>query len=115
MKKLFVMAIVGAFSMGAAPAFAADNPQQVRMKECNVKAADKKGDEHKKFMSDCLSGKEAPAPKMTQQDKMKDCNVKAADKKGDERKEFMSACLSGKEMAAPKMTHQGKMKACNVK
>ena len=30
--------------------------QQNKMKECNAKAADKKGDERKKFMSSCLSG-----------------------------------------------------------
>ena len=58
MKKLLAMAIAGAFLIGTAPAFAADNPQQVRMKECNAKAADKKGDDRKQFMSDCLSGKE---------------------------------------------------------
>jgi hypothetical protein len=64
------------------------------MKACNQKAADMKGDERKKFMSDCLSGKE-PAPKMTQQEKMSACNKKAGDKKGDERKAFMSECLKG--------------------
>ena len=30
------------------------NTQQEKMKACNVKAADKKGDERKAFMSDCL-------------------------------------------------------------
>jgi hypothetical protein len=69
--------------------------QQEKMKDCNVKAADKKGDERKTFMSACLSGKEMAEPKMTQQDKMKACNTKAADKKGDERKTFMSECLKG--------------------
>ena len=73
---------------------AAQNAQQQRMKDCNAKAGDKKGDERKSFMSACLSGKEPPA-KMTQQEKMKDCNVKAGDKKGDERKAFMSSCLKG--------------------
>ena len=66
------------------------------MKACNAKAADKKGDERKQFMSACLSGKEVPPPvKMTKQEKMKDCNAKAGDKKGDERKQFMSTCLKG--------------------
>jgi hypothetical protein len=60
----------------AAPAPAA-NPQQERMKECNVKAEGKKGDERKAFMSTCLSGKEPPV-KMTQQEKMTACNKKAA-------------------------------------
>ena len=60
------------------------------MKVCNAKAADKKGDERKKFMSECLS-----AEKVSQQDRMKVCNTKAGDKKGDERKAFMSECLKG--------------------
>ncbi len=68
--------------------------QQMRMKECNQKAGDKKGDERKGFMSACLSGKE-PEPKMTQQEKMKVCNQRAGEKKGDERKKFMSECLKG--------------------
>jgi len=34
---------------------AATSPQQ-RMKDCNEKAAGKKGDERKKFMSECLKG-----------------------------------------------------------
>jgi len=81
------------------PALAADTKadkeptaQQLRMKECNQKAGEKKGDERKSFMSACLAGKE-PEPKMTQQEKMKVCNQKAGEKKGDERKKFMSECL----------------------
>ena len=71
------------------------------MKTCNAEAGKKalKGDERKKFMSECLSAKkaEAPAPATpaTQQDKMKACNADAAKQalKGDERKKFMSECL----------------------
>ncbi len=77
-------------------AFAADAPasaplgkQQSKMTTCNADAGDKKGDERKAFMKDCLSAK-----KPTQQDKMKSCNAEAKDKKGDERKAFMKACLS---------------------
>ena len=99
MKRLLVLTIAGAFALAAGPAFAADNPQQARMKQCNEKAGDRKGDERKAFMSACLSGKEAaaaaPAAPMSQQDKMKACNAKAGDKKGDERKAFMSECLKG--------------------
>ena len=99
MKRLLALAITSAFVIAAAPVFAADAPkenaQQQRMKDCNAKAGDKKGDERKTFMSACLSGKEMAPAKMTQQEKMKSCNVKAADKKGDERKAFMSECLKG--------------------
>ena len=35
---------------------AAQKKQQERMKACNEKAGDKKGDERKKFMSSCLKG-----------------------------------------------------------
>jgi len=97
MKKLLALAITSAFAFAGMPAFAADapkpNPQQERMKDCNAKAGDKKGDERKAFMRTCLSGKDVAPAKMTQQEKMKACNVKAADKKGDERKTFMSECL----------------------
>ena len=98
MKRLFALAIIGAFVFAAAPAFAADPPkdtnaQQERMKDCTARAGDKKGDERKAFMSACLSGND-PA-KMSQQEKMKVCNTPAAEKKGDERKAFMSECLKG--------------------
>ncbi len=58
MKKLIALAALGAFIAGASPAFAADHPQQTRMKDCNVKAKGKKGDERRQFMSACLSGKD---------------------------------------------------------
>jgi hypothetical protein len=97
MKRLLALAIAGAFAMAASPAFAADNPQQQRMKDCNAKAEGKAGDERKAFMSSCLSGKDAApaAAKMTQQEKMTACNGKAGDMKGDDRKKFMSDCLKG--------------------
>jgi len=85
----------------AAPALAdeakkGDNAQQNRMKECNEKAAGKKGDERKAFMSKCLKGEaETAAAGNTQQNRMKECNEKAAGKKGDDRKAFMSKCLKG--------------------
>ncbi|MGH6611470.1 MAG: PsiF family protein [Burkholderiaceae bacterium] len=67
--------------------------QQSKMATCNKDAGAKnlKGDERKKFMSECLS-----AAKMSQQDKMKTCNKQAGEKKlaGDARKKFMSECLS---------------------
>jgi len=36
---------------------AAQKKQQERMKACNEKAGDKKGDERQKFMSSCLKSK----------------------------------------------------------
>lgn len=92
MKTLLIAGLMLALS-GAALA-AEPTAQQNKMKTCNADAADKKGDERKAFMKECLSAK--PAPKITQQEKMKKCNADASGKKGDERKAFMSQCLSNK-------------------
>jgi len=78
---------------------AAQKNQQQRMKDCNEKVGERKGDERKKFMSACLKGgADKGGKKMTeQQSRMKDCNREAGQKglKGDERKNFMSGCLKG--------------------
>jgi opacity protein-like surface antigen len=89
------------FAQTAAPAPApkAANSQQNKMGTCNTQAGDKKGDDRKAFMKDCLSNKPAAAAKPTQQEKMKTCNAQAADKKGDDRKAFMKSCLSNKPAA----------------
>ena len=58
MKKLMALAALCAFAAGGSTAFAADHPQQTRMKDCNVKAKGKKGDERRQYMSACLSGKD---------------------------------------------------------
>jgi hypothetical protein len=105
----------------ASPSFAADKKeptaQQSKMGACNKEAGEKalKGDERKKFMSDCLKAKapeaakdaapakESAAPKEAAAPKekltpMATCNKAAGEKalKGDERKKFMSACLKAK-------------------
>ena len=76
---------------------AAQKKQQERMKDCNTRAEGKKGDDRKKFMSECLKDPGPSAAQKKQQDRMKDCNKQAADKqmKGDDRKKFMSSCLKG--------------------
>ena len=76
---------------------AAQKKQQERMKDCNAKAGERKGDERKKFMSACLKGDAPSAAQTKQQQRMTDCNKQAGNKqlKGDERKQFMSACLKG--------------------
>jgi len=87
-----VALVLGTFSAAPAADDRKLSPQQERMKACNTQAADRKGDERKAFMSECLKAG-APAAPMTQQEKMKACNTKAGEKKGDERKTFMSECL----------------------
>ena len=95
MKTLLAAMTALAFLAGTSSlAVAADdkkNSQQEKMKACNAQAGDKKGDERKAFMSECLKG----AAPMTQQEKMKKCNADANAKalKGDDRKTFMSDCL----------------------
>ncbi|MET0517648.1 MAG: PsiF family protein [Burkholderiaceae bacterium] len=75
--------------------------QQGKMASCNKDAADKKGDERKAFMKECLSAKPAAAAASAtgtpQQEKMKACNAEAKGKTGDERKAFMKECLSAKK------------------
>jgi psiF repeat len=88
LKKILALTILGALTAVAMPAFAAGNPQQERMKACNVEAGDKKGDDRKKFMSTCLSDK-----KKASDNKMAACNTKSKGMKADERKKFMSDCM----------------------
>lgn len=75
MKQLLFMALLGMFACGTA--YAADAPaakmsQQDKMKMCNEKAADMKGDDRKAFMKTCLSAKPPEKPKS----KMAMCNEK---------------------------------------
>ena len=97
MRKLgsvLVMTLFASFCV-VTPFSLADTPQQQKMKDCNAQASDKKGDERKAFMKECLSAKPMKA-NTAQQEKMKVCNKEASGKelKGDERKKFMSSCLS---------------------
>lgn len=112
-----LIALLVSAAMGSASAFAADpapaktlTPQQQRMKDCNAQAGDKKGDERKAFMSQCLKGGSAaatpaaaPAKPLTQQQKMKNCNVNANNQHltGDPRKTYMSTCLKGDGALTP--------------
>lgn len=100
MKKLFVTAIAAAFALSATSAFA--GAQQDKMKSCNKEAGEKKlkGDERKKFMSECLKAAPAAAPaaaeatkKASPKDVMKLCMAAAKGKKGDEFKKFKADCL----------------------
>jgi psiF repeat len=99
MKKALTIGLVAIFACG--PAFAADTPaadtkaatmtpQQQKMKTCNDKAADMKGDDRKAFMKTCLS---AAPPKP--ESKMAMCNKKTAGMKADERAKAQSDCMKG--------------------
>jgi hypothetical protein len=60
-------ALALALSLAAGATYAADaptkavTPQQQRMKDCNVQATGKHGDERKAFMSTCLKGNASAA------------------------------------------------------
>jgi len=88
LKTILALIMVGALTTLTAPAMAAENSQQERMKACNQEAGDKKGDDRKKFMSTCLSNK-----KKASDNKMAACNTKSKGMKGDEHKKFMSDCM----------------------
>ncbi len=102
MKKLLSLLALGlSLSLGVAHADdekKAPTAQQNKMGACNKEAGDRKGDERKAFMSECLKAKPAAATtKATpQQERMKKCNADATGKTGDDRKKFMSQCLSNK-------------------
>jgi hypothetical protein len=120
---LIIAASISAFAF-ASNASAAEGksmtPQQQKFAECAHQSKGLKGDEHKKFMSDCLAGKthemkvgpkgedmdaanaknaEKPMAEhtkmMTSREKMKACSTEAKSKKlnGNDRKAFMKECL----------------------
>lgn len=124
---LFIALTASAFAF-ASSASAAEGksmtPQQQKFTNCAHESKGMKGEEHKKFMSDCLAGKThemkpgaahegmtassvmksekskthaATSKMMTSREKMKTCGAEAKNKKlmGSERKAFMSECLKG--------------------
>jgi len=95
MKQLISLLALGlSLSLAIAHADEKKEPtaQQSKMATCNKEAGNKKGDDRKKFMSECLKADK----KTAQQNKMTTCNKEAGDKKGDDRKKFMSECLKAK-------------------
>ena len=103
MKRITLALAFGLAALSSLSAQAADKAptaQQSKMGSCNKEAGDKKGDERKAFMKECLSAKPAAAATAAsgkpQQEKMKACNADAKGKKGAERKAFMKECLSAK-------------------
>ena len=90
---------------------AIEQGRQDRTKDCTNKAGDKKGDERRAFMRNCLSselaadekterrkaGEQEKAARMEKQHRFDACNKEMMAKKlkGDERKKFMSECTKG--------------------
>jgi hypothetical protein len=102
-KPLLVLALAGLFACGSA--YGADTKtdgattgattgaamsQQDKMKDCNAKAGEMKGDERKAFMKTCLSAKPAK-PKS----KMAECNSKTKGMSKEEADKARSECMKG--------------------
>jgi hypothetical protein len=93
----------------AADAEAKQGSQQSKFATCAHESKGLRGEEHQKFMSDCLKGREIEgathkdsSPRAadetgSQQNRMRTCNEEAArhELHGDERRAFMSSCLKG--------------------
>lgn len=92
MKNLLVLALLSACAVATAPALAADNPQQNKMKECQTMAGDKKleGKDRQAYVNSCLKAKPAKA-----ESKMSMCNKQTAGMKGDDRRKAQSDCMKG--------------------
>jgi opacity protein-like surface antigen len=108
MKAKLLCALACAALSSSAFATEAEHPtQRDRFAACAHESKGLKGDEHQKFMSDCLKGNgesKADAHKTSastgasqQQNRMRTCNDEARTKDlhGDERRAFMSTCLKG--------------------
>jgi hypothetical protein len=102
MSRIVQIAALGVFTMSVVAGFstvAFAGAQQERMKTCNQEAGKNglRGEERKKFMSSCLSGRatQAEPHRASEQGKMKECDREAKDLSGDERKKFLSECLKG--------------------
>ena len=110
----FTAACAVAAALFALPAAAADadhktGAQQSKFATCAHESKGLRGEEHQKFMSECLKGHDtegAPRKEKThradddtgsQQNRMRTCNEEAGrrDLHGDERRAFMSSCLKG--------------------
>jgi len=98
-KPLLVLALAGLFACGSA--YGADTKtagattgatmsQQDKMKDCNAKAGEMKGDERKAFMKTCLSAKPAK-PKS----KMAECNAKTKGMSKEDADKARSECMKG--------------------
>lgn len=97
MKKLLTLLALGlSLSFGAAHAADAQTSQQSKMGACNKDAGDKKGDERKTFMKECLSAKPA-APAVSPA-----CEKSAMDKKlaGAAKSSHIKKCMADEKAPA---------------
>ena len=110
----FTAACAVAAALFAMPASANDTEhkqgsQQSKFATCAHESKGLRGEEHQKFMSECLKGHDTDGAARkekshraadetgSQQNRMRTCNEEAGkrDLHGDERRAFMSSCLKG--------------------
>ena len=91
MRRMLALVVAGMLGI-AAPAMAAENAQQNKMKACQTQAGEKKleGKERQDYVNNCLKAK--PEKK---ERKMAMCNKKTAGLKGEERNKAQSECMKG--------------------
>ena len=108
MKHLISLLALSVAALATSSVYAKEaTAQQGKMATCNKEAAaaDKKGDERKAFMKECLSAKPegamaaAPAASKSQGSKLGACSKEAAAKglKGAERNAYLSECGKKKD------------------
>lgn len=96
MKRLIILATIGAFAAVASPAFAA-NTQTNKMKACQAQAGEKKleGKDRQNFVNECLKAKPAKAePKA--KSKLAECNAKTKGMTKEEADKARSECMKAK-------------------
>ena len=107
----FIAACAAVAALITLPALGAENEakvgsQQSKFATCAHESKGLRGEEHQKFMSECLKGHDVERKPATQrasdettsqQNRMKSCNDDARSRElhGDERRAFMSTCLKG--------------------
>jgi hypothetical protein len=106
-----IRACAAAAALTAVAALAAEGDakhgtQQSKFAACAHESKGLRGEEHQKFMSECLKGHDPERKAAThraaddttsQQNRMKSCNddARARDLHGDERRAYKSTCLKG--------------------
>ena len=97
-KFLWLVGCAVVWSLSVTAAIAEEKKGGDKAASCAREARELKGEEHHRFVADCLKrdGNGANGHH-SQQNKMKLCNVEAGRKelRGDERRAFMSSCLKG--------------------
>lgn len=96
MKKLLVLATLGAFAFVASPSFAA-NAQTNKMKECQAQAGEKKleGKDRQNFVNECLKAKPMKAVAKPKS-KLAECNAKTKGMTKEEADKARSECMKAK-------------------